>query len=189
LALILVLVLGACSDDAASSTDVSTTSTTNSPPEVATTRPSESTITSAPTTTTRALIGVSADFARTAIEVDGVAYTVAVANSNEQRVQGLMGVEDLGPLYGMLFVFDNAAVRSFWMKNTLIPLDIAFFDANGVLVTKTSMETCLDDDCPRYSSEREARYALEAPLGALADLAEGSRLVLIEALDGSGKEI
>jgi uncharacterized membrane protein (UPF0127 family) len=181
--------LGACSDDAASSADVSTTSTTSAPPEATTTRPQESTTSSAPTTTTQPLVGVSADFARTVVELDGVALTVAVADTNEQRVQGLMGVEDLGPLFGMLFVFDSAAVRSFWMKDTLIPLDIAFFDSNGVLVTKTTMEPCLDGDCPRYSSERLARYALEAPLGALEDLAEGSRLVLIEAIGGNGKEI
>lgn len=112
-----------------------------------------------------------------------------MADTNEQRVQGLMGVEDLDPLFGMLFVFEGASVRSFWMKDTLIPLDIAFFDSNGVFVGKTSMETCLDGDCPRYYSERVARYALEARLGDLDHLEEGSRLVIIGSLDGSGKQI
>jgi uncharacterized membrane protein (UPF0127 family) len=132
---------------------------------------------------------VPADFARTVVELDGVALTVAVADDAEQRSRGLMGVEDLGQLDGMLFVFQDDAVRLFWMKDTLIPLDIAFFDSKGVMVTKTSLCPCLDDDCPHYSSERLARYALETPLGDLEGLAEGSRLVLFGALDGSGKEI
>ena len=181
--------LAACSGDTAGSVDASPTSTTSTSqtPDATTTRPPETTTTT--TTTTRALVGVSADFGRRVIELDGVALTVAVADTNEQRRQGLMGVEDLSPLDGMVFVFDNAAVRSFWMKDTLIPLDIAFFDSNGVFVTKTTMEPCLDGDCPHYSSERDTQYALEAPLGALDHLEEGSRLVLIGSLDGSGKEI
>ncbi|MDH3538731.1 MAG: DUF192 domain-containing protein [Acidimicrobiia bacterium] len=181
-----VVTMAACSGGAAVSVDDSTTST-GPIADATTTLRSETTAPPQTTTTTRARIGVSADFARGVIELDGVARTVAVANTNEQRAQGLMGVEDLGPLYGMLFVFDYASVRSFWMKDTLIPLDIAFFDSNGVLVAKTSMETCLDGDCPHYSSEQPARYALEAPRGAFENLAEGSLLVLID--DGSGKEI
>jgi uncharacterized membrane protein (UPF0127 family) len=100
-----------------------------------------------------------------------------------------MGVEDLSPLDGMLFVFDDEQLRSFWMKDTLIPLDLAFFDSDGVLVSKTSMATCPDGDCPSYPSDGPARYALEAALGALDTLDVGSRLVLIESLEGSGKEI
>jgi len=144
---------------------------------------------SASTTTLPAPTGVSGDFGRAVIELDGAPFTVAVADNPEQRARGLMGVEDLSPLDGMLFVFDDEQVRSFWMKDTLIPLDLAFFDAGGILVSRTSMATCLDGDCPGYSSDVPARYALEAPLGALDDLEVGTRLVLIEALEGSGKEI
>lgn len=183
--LVLVLTLAACSGDTDATVDTATTSTTstNPTPETTTTQPAE------PTTTTRALVGVSADFTRTVIELDGMALAVAVADTDEERVRGLMGVEDLHPLDGMLFVFDGAAIRSFWMKDTLIPLDIAFFDSNGVFVTKTTMEPCLEDDCPRYSSERDTQYALEAPVGALEHVEEGSRIVLFDALGGSGKEI
>lgn len=141
------------------------------------------------TTTTRSPAGVSAAFERTVIEVDGVPYAVAVAQTRDELAQGLMGVEDLGPLDGMLFVYSTESIVSHWMKDTLIPLDIAFFDASGFLVSVSSMTTCLDDDCPSYASAGPARYALEVPLGGFADLAPDARLVIIDALDGSGKEI
>ncbi len=183
--LVAVLALAACSDDpgADGTTGSSPTPGTSTPDRTITTLPPTT------TTTTRPLVGVSADFGRAIIELNGEALTVAVADTHEQRVQGLMGVEDLSPLDGMLFIFDNQAERTFWMKDTIIPLDIAFFDSDGFLVTNTSMSPCLVEDCPRYSSNGAAQYALEAPLGSLDDLAVDARLVLIGALRGSGKEI
>ena len=179
--LAIALVAVACSGDPA--TDSTVTSTTETPAESTTTLPPDT------TTTTSGLIGVSTEFGRAVIELDGVPLTVAVAESNDERGRGLMGVEELSPLDGMLFVFDEEAVRSFWMKDTLIPLDIAFFDRDGFLVSQTTMPTCLDGDCPSYSSEEPAEYALEAPAGSLEDLSVDARLVIIGALDGSGKEI
>lgn len=134
---------------------------------------------------------MSTDFSRSVIEVAGVPYTVAVADTNDERTRGLMGVEDLSPLDGMLFVFEDENARSFWMRNTLIPLDIAFFDREGFLVSRTTMEPCPSDVefCPTYGSEGAAQYALEAPLGTLAELPADARLVIIGSLDGSGKEI
>ncbi len=180
-----MLGLAACSDDSRSVTSVDGPGTSSTLAGVTTTATSPSTT----TTTGPGLVGISADFSRAVIELDGVPRNVAVADTNEERARGLMGVEQVSPLDGMLFVFDDESVRSFWMKDTLIPLDIAFFDADGLLVTRTSMSTCPDGDCPGYSSVGPAQYALEAPAGTLADLREGARLVLIEALEGSGKEI
>ncbi|MBT8216209.1 MAG: DUF192 domain-containing protein [Acidimicrobiia bacterium] len=141
------------------------------------------------TTTTPSPAGVSADFERTVVEIDGVPYTVAVAQTRDELAQGLMGVEDLGPLDGMLFVYSTESIQSHWMKDTLIPLDIAFFDASGFLVSVESMTTCPDDDCPSYASAGPARYSIEVPFGGFADLPADARLVIIDALDGSGKEI
>ena len=105
--LALALTVAACSGGTTATIEDSTTSTAS------TSSTSETTTTTLPpeTTTTRPLVGVSTDFARTVIELDGVVHAVAVANTNEQRVQGLMGVEALDPLFGMLFVFEDAAVR------------------------------------------------------------------------------
>lgn len=66
---------------------------------------------------------------------------------------------------GMLFVFEQAAPRSFWMKNTLVPLDIIFFDAEGTYVSATTMQPCKENPCPHYLSEGPAQYALEMPAG------------------------
>ncbi len=184
MAIATLLALAACSDDSGADVTAGGSTTSSSQPQATTT-----TLPPNPTTTTRSLVGVSTDFGRAVIELDGDALTVAVADTNEQRAQGLMGVEDLSPLDGMLFVFQSESVRSFWMKDTLIPLDIAFFDVDGFLVTKTSMATCFDGECPTYSSIGAAQYALEAPLGSLAGLADDARLVLIGSLNGSGKEI
>ena len=181
MALAIALVAAACSGDPA--TESTATPTTGTPAASTTTLPPDT------TTTTSGPIGVSTEFGRAVIELDGVPLTVAVADTNDERGRGLMGVEELSPLDGMLFVFDEEALRSFWMKDTLIPLDIAFFDGDGFLVGQTTMTTCLDGDCPGYSSQVATRYALESPAGSLGSLPTEARLVIIGALDGSGKEI
>ena len=170
--------MAACSDSAGntdSSVAESSTSTTTTIPDT--------------TTTTSGLTGVSTEFARAIVEVNGVPLSVAIADTPEQWSQGLMGVEELQPLDGMLFVFPAEALRSFWMKDTLLPLDVAFFDGDGFLVNVVSMDTCLDGDCPSYPSDGLAQFALETPQGALSELPADTRLVVIGGLDGIGKEI
>ena len=99
------------------------------------------------------------------IRLDDLPLTVAIADTNELRQQGLMFVEDLGGLDGMLFVFSEESTGGFWMKNTYIPLDIAFFDVTGVFVDGFEMEPCTTDDCPFYRSNGSYRYALEMAAG------------------------
>lgn len=104
---------------------------------------------------------------------------VLIANTNAERRAGLSNQDDLDGYDGMLFVFEDEAVRSFWMRNTSIPLSIAFYDSAGGFVSAKDMEPCGDSDsCPRYSSEGPARYALEVPRGELParGATAGSRL-------------
>ena len=97
------------------------------------------------------------------ITLDGEEWTVAVADTPELRQRGLMFVEDLGDLQGMVFVFEQERSGGFWMKNTLIALDIAFFDAAGTYVGGLTMEPCDVAPCPTYDVGRSYGFALEAP--------------------------
>ena len=63
----------------------------------------------------------------------------------------------------MLFVFPETTSGGFWMKNTLVPLTIVFFDSAGKRVRKLSMVPCRKDPCPVYDPGRRYRYALELP--------------------------
>ncbi|MDD9987397.1 MAG: DUF192 domain-containing protein [Spirochaetaceae bacterium] len=93
-------------------------------------------------------------------------FTVWVARTSEQRARGLMYRTDLGPRQGMLFVFENEQVLSFWMKNTPLPLSIAFLSADGEIL---QIEPLTPFSEVIVSSWRPARYALEVNAGAFAE--------------------
>lgn len=109
--------------------------------------------------------------------VGGEDWTVALAATPQERAQGLMFVTDLGDVDGMLFVFDRESSGGFWMKDTLIPLDIAFFRADGTVVDVLSMVPCEEDPCPVYTPVGPYFYALETVPGRFDDLPEELSLV------------
>ena len=115
-------------------------------------------------------------FDTSTITIDEHELVVAVAETPSQRSQGLMGVTELGGLDGMLFVFQVESNGGFWMKDTLIPLDIAFFDSDGGLVNLLTMEPCAADPCPSYRPGGSYRYAVEAPAGDFDFVGANSRL-------------
>lgn len=115
-------------------------------------------------------------FDTSTITIDERELYVAVAQTPVERSQGLMGVTDIGGLDGMLFVFQAESNGGFWMKDTLIPLDIAFFDSDGGLVNVLTMEPCVADPCPSYLPGGPYRYAVEAPAGDLGFVVSTSRL-------------
>lgn len=85
-----------------------------------------------------------------------------VAATPEARRQGLMNREELPEGSGMLFVFPDEGMRSFWMSNTYIPLDIAFLDASSRVVDIKQMEP---EDTSLTESDRPAMFALEVIQG------------------------
>ncbi len=85
-----------------------------------------------------------------------------VARTPEEREQGLMYRERLLPGRGMLFVFEDIRVRSFWMMNTFIPLDIAYLDENATIVDIQAMEPGTTE---LHESASPCMFALEVPLG------------------------
>ena len=105
------------------------------------------------------------------IEASGgreVEVRVEIADEPGEQATGLMARTALGEGRGMLFVFPSEEVRSFWMKGTLIPLSIAYMDAEGRIVDIQDMKA-LDDEPPHYVSAKPARYALEVNRGFFDD--------------------
>jgi uncharacterized membrane protein (UPF0127 family) len=84
-----------------------------------------------------------------------------VASSETERRLGLMGRERLDEDGGMVFVFDGSTTTSFWMKDTLIPLSIAFWGDDGRIVDLFDMEPCHEDPCPTYAAGTSYTHALE----------------------------
>ena len=104
--------------------------------------------------------------------------TVAVADTAAERRQDLMNVADLGDLDGMLFVWDEPTTGTFWMEDTPLPLDIAFFDGDGAWVDNLTMPLCTTEDCPNYSAQAPYRYAIEVLESGFAALTPDANLNL-----------
>ena len=102
------------------------------------------------------------------VSVGDETLSVALADSPSERSQGLREVEDLGDLDGMLFAFPEPRAASFGMLNTVLPLDIWWFDESGVLIGSTEMTPCPQAPCVSYASPGPVKWALETPLGAQA---------------------
>jgi uncharacterized membrane protein (UPF0127 family) len=88
-----------------------------------------------------------------------------VAATPEQRRRGLMHVPELPAGAGMLFVFEEERTGAFWMKDTLVALDIAFAGADGTVAAILTMTPCTADPCPTYDPEVAYTTALEVPAG------------------------
>jgi uncharacterized membrane protein (UPF0127 family) len=96
-----------------------------------------------------------------------------LAATAAQRDRGLMDITDpsLGGYAGMAFVFDADSRVPFWMRNTPMPLSLAYVDADGEVVNTVDMAPCGDvPTCPLYQPEAPYRFAVEVPQGRLGRL-------------------
>jgi uncharacterized membrane protein (UPF0127 family) len=91
-----------------------------------------------------------------------VLITVEIARTSEEQAKGLMYRKKLPDGEGMIFVYDRDQQLSFWMKNTLIPLSIAFIASDGRIIELRDMHPL---DLSSIKSSRSVRYALETPQG------------------------
>jgi uncharacterized membrane protein (UPF0127 family) len=109
------------------------------------------------------------DSGATSLEIrtdDGVVQVdVEVADEDDERTIGLMNRERLDPGAGMVFIWEEPLHATFWMKDTLIPLSIAFWNERERIVTILDMEPCEADPCPSYDPGREFEGALEVNQG------------------------
>lgn len=91
---------------------------------------------------------------------------VEVAENDAQRMKGLMNREKLGRNDGMLFIFEQPAYQAMWMKNTLIPLSVAFLDRDGTILNIRDMQPQTLDT---HMSAGPALYAVETNKGWFAE--------------------
>ena len=111
---------------------------------------------------------------------------VWVADTDAERARGLMKVDGLGADQGMAFVFEEPTDATFWMRDTLLPLSIAFVDAAGEIVTVREMTPCEADPCPTYAADGPFVLAVEANAGYFAreHVGVGDRAHLTDVTSG-----
>lgn len=120
--------------------------------------------------------GTGADVAARAAAV----RCALLADTEARQELGLMNRTDLGGYDGMIFKFTADTSVAFYMKDTPLPLSIAFFDSSGQYVSGTDMAPCIHQaSCPTFSAAKPYRYALEVSQGAMPRLGvgPGTRLV------------
>lgn len=102
------------------------------------------------------------------VTINNIDFYVELADDDNERAMGLMYRKQMDEDAGMLFIFPNSQPRAFWMKNTLIPLDILYFDNNRKLINiSENTPPCKNTTtrCPNYPSKRPAKYVLEINAG------------------------
>lgn len=185
--------------DAADPPESTADPTIDAGPDSLETEPTEA---EAPESTAREEVereGIDGDFGEVAVTITGpdgetCELCLLLADTPELRSQGLMRVTDpeLGGYDGMLFDHGAIASGGYWMKNTPMPLSIAYWDEAGTFVSSVDMEPCLDDPaggCPAYPPDGPYRWALEVPRGGLEEIlaVEGATLS-VDATDCSAAQ-
>lgn len=99
---------------------------------------------------------------------DGMPLQVEIARTPRDQSRGLMFRTDLPEDHGMLFIFERPGKNQFWMKNTLIPLDILWMDdRKRIIHIEYQVPPCKLDPCPVYGPSAESHYVLEVKAGVV----------------------
>jgi uncharacterized membrane protein (UPF0127 family) len=153
--------------------------------EPATTAPAQTTAETTQNTTAVAAPDESTTLAITSSDGTRTEVQVEIADERAEQQRGLMERTELAENAGMLFVFDRDAPRSFWMRNTLIPLSIAYIASDGSIVDIQDMQP-LDETS--HPSAEPAQYALEVNQGFFAErgIEVGNVVEIPELPGGSG---
>ncbi len=115
------------------------------------------------------------------VEIGDEQFTVEVVNDDAGRIKGLKGVTEISPAGGMIFIFPNNQVRSFWMAECLVDMDVMFLDPQGRVTALHTMKvepprraeeprSTYEKRLPLYSSGYPAQFAIEVRAGTLQRL-------------------
>ena len=128
------------------------------------------------------LIGCTENFNEIYIDNGGglIKINAEIADDNDERATGLMFREKLNENEGMLFVFESEGYQTFWMKNTLIPLDMIFIGNDFKIVDIKNAKPCKENPCALYKSSKPSRYVLEVNSGFSArnNIKTGDKTIL-----------
>jgi len=98
-------------------------------------------------------------------------FDVELARTSGEMARGLMFRKSLEHDRGMLFIFKEEGKHSFWMKNTLIPLDIVWLNQDKeVVFIKKNFEPCTQKICPGVMPDKKAKYVLEVNAGIIEEI-------------------
>ena len=118
------------------------------------------------------------------VKLRGETFTVEIADDAEEMQLGLMFRDSMAADHGMIFIYQDEGLRSFWMKNTRLSLDILFFNSERELVDwHVDVPPCKTPQCPSYPSQVPARYVLELNAGKAAELGVEKGDILEWSLD------
>jgi len=111
-----------------------------------------------------------------------VTVRLEVAADPASRARGLMGRRKLPQGTGMVFLYPADVTEAYWMKDTLVPLSIAFVAADGRVVSVAEMTPCTADPCPSWAPAGPYRYAVELAGGAFgaAGVGKGAKVVPVD---------
>lgn len=105
---------------------------------------------------------------------DEYKYQVEIADTQEERALGFMYQEEIQPNEGILFVHDESAIHSFWMKDVNFPLDLLHIEDGEIVEIIPNMQPCIAEEgdfsiCPNYPGSQASKYSLELPGGTVND--------------------
>ena len=101
----------------------------------------------------------------TTVTIDDIQIIAWIADTQTARETGLMGMQNINENEGMLFVYEVPGAYSFWMKNTLMPLDVIFVSNNMKIISIQNMEPCITEPCRIYPPPSDILYAIEVKGG------------------------
>ncbi|VVB74100.1 putative ACR [uncultured archaeon] len=101
----------------------------------------------------------------TQVTLNDVQITAWVADTQQARTTGLMGMQSIGEKEGMLFVYDRPGKYAFWMKDTIMSLDIIFVSSDMRIISIQRMEPCAQEPCEIYPPPSDIMYAIEVKGG------------------------